>query len=160
MQSSHDSMWQFFAAFACNVAILDASWASEMIFLSLKRTCWTAWSELFLFHSFWLALNWYTERIFQAINVHLNALFSRQREVNYNDEGITLTLTFGYFKTCVTFLLQQLRSCKTIIFEERKKYNFKEWQCTSLHLDSKVEKSKLNMAVFCPLADDCAKLSL
>ena len=32
MQSSHDSMRQFFAFFACNVAILDASWVSEMIF--------------------------------------------------------------------------------------------------------------------------------
>ena len=26
-------------------------------------------TEFRLFHSFWLALNWYTERIFQAINV-------------------------------------------------------------------------------------------
>ena len=32
MQSSHDSMRQFSQFFGCNVAILDASWASEMIF--------------------------------------------------------------------------------------------------------------------------------
>ena len=36
-------------------------------------------------------------------------------------------------------------SVKPIIFEERKGYNFKEWQCTSLYLNSDVDKSKLNI---------------
>ena len=48
------------------------------------------------------------------------------------------------------------------IFEERKGYNFKEWQGTSLYLNSKIDKSKLNMAVLNPLAEDrdFLKLSL
>ena len=40
---------------------------------------------------------------------------------------IIFTVTVGYFKKCVTFLLQYPRFCETIIiFEERKGYNFKE----------------------------------
>ena len=59
-----------------------------------------------------------------------------------------LTVKVGYFKKCVTFLQQYLRFCETIIiFEERKGRNFKEWQWTSLYLNSKINKSKLNMAV-------------
>ena len=48
------------------------------------------------------------------------------------------------------------------IFEEKKGYNFKEWQGTSLYLNSKIDKSKLNMAVLNPLAEDrdFLKLSL
>ena len=42
---------------------------------------------------------------------------------------------------------------KPIIFEEKKGYNFKEWQCTSLYLNSDVDKSKLKVE----LADDRAK---
>ena len=85
---------------------VDASWASEMSFRPFKRACLTAWIEFLSFHSFWLALNWYTERIFQAINEKLNAQFSWRREVNYNDKGIIVTLTVGYFKKCVSFRLQ------------------------------------------------------
>ena len=40
---------------------------------------------------------------------------------------IIFTVTVGYFKKCVTFLLQYLRFCETIIiFEGRKGYNLKE----------------------------------
>ena len=117
-----------------------------MIFRPFKRACLTAWSEFILFHSFWLALNWYTERILQAISAQLNTLFSRQRELNFNDEGIyTFNILYvertdffvelikviwlattwprnemtvvGYFKKCVTFLLQYSRFCETIIAE-------------------------------------------
>ena len=45
----------------------------------------------------------------------------------FNDEGIIFTVTVGYFKKCVTFLLQWSRFCETmIIFEEKKGYNFRE----------------------------------
>ena len=75
--------------------------------------------------------------------------------MNFNDDFIIFTVTVGYFKKCVTFLLQQSSFCQTIIiFVESKGYNFKESQCTSLYLNSKIGKSKLNMAVFYPLADD------
>ena len=109
MQSSHNSMWQFFAVFACSVAIIknNASWASEMIFRPFKRACLTAWSECLLFDSFWLAL-WIDilSEFSKLLNEKLNAFFSRRREVNFNDEGIIFTLTLGYFKKCVSFRLQ------------------------------------------------------
>ena len=53
------------------------------------------------------------------------------------------------------------RFCETIIiFVERKGYNFKEWQSTSLYLNSKIDKSKSNMAVFYPLADTARLLEV
>ena len=38
--------------------------------------------------------------------VQLNALFLRQRELNFNDEGIIFTVTVGNFKKCFTFRLK------------------------------------------------------
>ena len=53
-----------------------------------------------------------------------------KRELNFIDEGIIFTVTVGYFKKCVTFLLQLSRFFETIIiFEERKGYNLKADDC-------------------------------
>ena len=72
MHSFRDSMRQFFS---CYVAILDASWAPEMIF-DLEKSLFDdlKWARFVSFLLIGTELI-YSERIFQAINVWLNALF-------------------------------------------------------------------------------------
>ena len=67
-----------------------------------------------------------------------------KRKQNFIDEDIIFTVTVGYFKKCVTFLLQLSRFCETIIiFEERKGYNLKADDCpTSRRPTCEVNMSK------------------
>ena len=53
----------------------------------------------------------------------------------FTTERAVKIVTVGYFKKCDTFQLQYSRFCEAIIsFEERKGYNFKKLQFTSLYL--------------------------
>ena len=123
-----------------------------------KQLVWRLVVSLFCIISFgWHWINKLSEffKLFQCIIKY--ALFSRPREMNFNDEVNIFTVTVGYFKKCLTLPLQWSRFCESvIIFEKRKGYNFKEWRCTSLYLNSKIDKTKLNMAVFYPLTGDRA----
>ena len=58
----------------------------------------------------------------------------------FKTERTVQIVTVGYFEKCDTFQLPYSRFCEAIIsFEERKGYNFKELQFTSLYLKSKIE---------------------
>ena len=108
MQSSHDSMRQFFAVFACSVAIIK--WMHRerrrCVFDLSTELVWPLEVSVFCFISFdWHWIDILSE-FSKLLNEKLNALFSRRREVNFNDEGIIFTLTLGYFKKCVSFRLQ------------------------------------------------------
>ena len=108
MQSSHDSMRKFFAVFACNVAIIK--WMDHerrrWFFDLSKEHVWRLEVSIFCLIPFdWHWIDILSE-FSKLLNEKLNALFSRRREVNFNDEGIILTLTLEYFKKCVSFGLQ------------------------------------------------------
>ena len=75
--------------FGCIVSVEDD-------FSTFQRPCLTAWSEFVLFRFFWFALNWYTERTFQAIYVQLRGSLPK-----------SVPLYFGLDKTFALYFCHQ-----------------------------------------------------
>ena len=82
----------------------------------------------------------------------------------FKTERTVQIVTVGYFKKCDTFQLPYSRFCEAMVsFEERKGYNFKELQFTSLYLKSKIDNEiEIEHCCFLPIgrrSHDFSKLS-